>query len=88
MAAGSYTATTDLTKIYRYIRSITLTETSGSASIRIQVKDTDSGGLVEIALAAVANSTATYQPAKPIRFPGGARLEFVSGTGRVTIDGY
>lgn len=88
MAAASYTATTDLTKVYRYIRSITLVETSGSAAIRIQVKDTDSGGAVLIAVSALTSATVTFTPAKPIRFPGGARLEFVSGTGRCVIDGY
>lgn len=88
MAANSYTTTTDLTGVYRYIRSVHMAETSGSAAVRIQIKDTDVNGVVEITLAAPANGSATFTPAKPIRFPGGARLEFVTGTARVAIDGY
>jgi hypothetical protein len=88
MATNSYTSTIDLTGVYRYIRSVQLVETSGTAAIRIQVKDTDVNGVVLIVLSALTSSSATFVPARPIRFPGGARLEIVSGTGRISIDGY
>lgn len=88
MAAHSYTAAADLTSVYRYIRSVHLAETSGSAAVRIQIKDTDTNGEVLITLAAPANGSAVFTPVRPVRFPGGARLEFVSGAARVAIDGY
>lgn len=87
MAVTSYTTTTDIP--IRYIRSVQLVETSGSAAVRIQIKDTDTNGVPYVVLAAGAASAATFTPTTPIRFPSSvARLEFPAGAGRVTIDGY
>jgi hypothetical protein len=89
MPAASYIGSTNLASVYRYIRSVHLVETAGTpAPVRIQLKDTDTNGEVYITLAAPASGSAVFTPAKPIRFPGGVRLEFVTGSGRCAIDGY
>jgi len=90
MPANSYTATTDLSKVYRYIRSVTVTETSGSAAVRWQFRNgaDSTNDQVIFAVGAPASGSEPFTPAKPIYFPKGVRLELVTGAGRLLIDGY
>lgn len=92
MAVNSYTATTNLTKVYRYIRSVSLVETAGTpAATRWQLRDgTDStNDIVKLAIGCGASGSQTItMPQRPMFFPKGVRLEVISGSGRVTIDGY
>ncbi|WP_210492274.1 hypothetical protein [Patulibacter sp. SYSU D01012] len=90
MALGRYTATTNLTGVYRYVRSVTLVETSGTAAVRFQLRNGNDGtnDQVLLGIGAPAGGTATQSFAKPLRFPKGVRLEVVSGAGALAIDGY
>jgi hypothetical protein len=88
MTTRSATATTDFTKVFRSVSSVVLTETSGSASVRIQLRSGNTNDdTVLLPLSATAGATASVHPKPPLYFAKGVRLEIISGAGRITIEG-
>ncbi len=92
MATNRYTAATNLTKVFRYIRSITVSETAGGGVVRVQLRDgndtTNDPVLVSVACASSAQASQSFTP--PLFFPSGVRLEIplATGTAAITLNGY
>lgn len=91
MAMFTAITTTNFTTQIRYVRSITLVETAGTpAATRWQLRNGTDGtnDTTTWPVGCPASGSCTVTPARPLYFPKGVKLELLSGSGRVTIDGY
>lgn len=84
------TATANWTGLIRYVRSVNLAETSGTARALFLLRNgndsTNDALLLSIGVPTSGDTTISF--AKPLYFPKGVRAELSAGAGALTVDGY